>query len=107
MLHIGLDVGSTTVKVVVMNEKLNTIYTSYQRHFSDVRKTIYECIQKVIYEFPNEEMTIALTGSRCIICCGIIRNRIYPRSCIMQKSYRKIYTKNGRSNRIRAAKMPK
>ena len=69
MIHIGLDVGSTTVKVAVMNEKLNTIYTSYQRHFSDVRKTIYECIQKVIYKFPKEEMTIALTGSRSIICC--------------------------------------
>ena len=38
MIHIGLDVGSTTVKVVVMDENLNTISTSYQRHFSDTRK---------------------------------------------------------------------
>ena len=34
MIHIGLDVGSTTVKVVVMDEKLNTLNTRYQRHFS-------------------------------------------------------------------------
>ena len=40
MIHIGLDVGSTTVKVVVMDENLNTINTSYQRHFSDTRKTV-------------------------------------------------------------------
>ena len=63
MIHIGLDVGSTTVKIVVMNEKLNTIYTSYQRHFSDTRKTIYECMNKIIEKYPNEEMKIALTGS--------------------------------------------
>lgn len=63
MIHIGLDVGSTTVKIVVMNEKLNTIYTSYQRHFSDTRKTIYECMNKIIEKCPNEEMKIALTGS--------------------------------------------
>ena len=53
MIHIGLDVGSTTVKIVVMNEKLNTIYTSYQRHFSDTRKTIYECMNKIIEKYPN------------------------------------------------------
>ena len=63
MIHIGLDVGSTTVKIVVMNEKLNTIYTSYQRHFSDTRKTIYECMNKIIEKYPDEEMKIALTGS--------------------------------------------
>ena len=44
MIHIGLDVGSTTVKVVVMDENLNTISTSYQRHFSDTRKTVCECL---------------------------------------------------------------
>ena len=68
MIHIGLDVGSTTVKVVVMDEKLNTIYTSYQRHFSDTRKTIYEALEEITKEFPNEELTIALTGSRSSFC---------------------------------------
>ncbi len=63
LLHVGLDVGSTTVKIAVMDEKLNTIYTSYQRHFSDTRKTIYETLNKLIEEYPNKEMTIAFTGS--------------------------------------------
>lgn len=63
LLHVGLDVGSTTVKIAVMDEKLNTIYTSYQRHFSDTRKTIYEALNKLIEEYPNKEMTIAFTGS--------------------------------------------
>ena len=35
LLHVGLDVGSTTVKIVIMDENLNTIYTDYQRHFKD------------------------------------------------------------------------
>ena len=33
LLHVGLDVGSTTVKIVVMDNKLNIIYEDYQRHF--------------------------------------------------------------------------
>ena len=31
ILHVGLDVGSTTVKIVVMDENLNTIYNDYTR----------------------------------------------------------------------------
>ena len=33
ILHVGLDVGSTTVKIVVMDENLNTIYNDYKRHY--------------------------------------------------------------------------
>lgn len=51
MIHIGLDVGSTTVKVVIMDEQLNTIYTQYQRHFSDTRKTIYEALSRIVEKF--------------------------------------------------------
>lgn len=43
LLHVGLDVGSTTVKIVIMDENLNTIYTDYQRHFQILR------IQFVMY----------------------------------------------------------
>ena len=32
LLHVGLDVASTTVKIVVMDEDLNTLYTNYTRH---------------------------------------------------------------------------
>lgn len=34
ILHVGLDVGSTTVKIIVMDSNLNTIYEDYQRHCS-------------------------------------------------------------------------
>ena len=47
-VHIGLDVGSTTVKTVVMNEKLDVIYTSYDRHFSDTKNTVYNCLENLI-----------------------------------------------------------
>lgn len=64
MKHIGLDIGSTTVKVVVMDENLNTIDTSYQRHFSDTKKTILKCMDKLLEKYKDDEITIALTGSR-------------------------------------------
>ena len=47
-LHIGLDVGSTTVKIIVMDENLNTIYTDYQRHFSDTKNTVCSVLENLI-----------------------------------------------------------
>ncbi len=44
ILHVGLDVGSTTVKIVVLNQQEKTIYSKYQRHFSDIKSTIADII---------------------------------------------------------------
>ena len=63
LLHIGLDVGSTTVKIVVMNENLETIYRDYQRHFSDTKNTICNVLEVLTKKYPSSEFTIALTGS--------------------------------------------
>lgn len=63
ILHVGLDVGSTTVKIVVMDEDLNIIYTDYQRHFSDTKNTVCQVLENLMEQFNDCEYTIALTGS--------------------------------------------
>ncbi len=63
LLHVGLDVGSTTVKIVVMNNNLETIHTSYERHFSDTKNTVCKVLEELASKYPNNEFTIALTGS--------------------------------------------
>ena len=59
----GLDVGSTTVKIVVMNDDLETIHTSYKRHFSDTKNTVCNVLEELAENYPECEFTIALTGS--------------------------------------------
>ena len=63
ILHVGLDVGSTTVKIIVMNDKKETIYKDYQRHYSDTKNTVCNVLEKLNSDFPNSEFTLALTGS--------------------------------------------
>ena len=36
MLRIGIDIGSTTVKVVVINEKDEMLFNRYERHYSEI-----------------------------------------------------------------------
>ena len=63
ILHVGLDVGSTTVKIVVMNENKETIYKDYRRHFSDTKNTVCEVLKELNEKYPNSKFTLALTGS--------------------------------------------
>ncbi len=63
ILHVGLDVGSTTVKIVVMDEGLNTIYADYQRHFSDTKNTLCRVLNQFAENYKDYQYTIALTGS--------------------------------------------
>jgi predicted CoA-substrate-specific enzyme activase len=63
LLHIGLDVGSTTVKIVVLNDKDKPVFTRYKRHYSDIKSTIRELLSEAYRQFPNSYTTIQVTGS--------------------------------------------
>ena len=63
VVHIGMDVGSTTVKIAVMNEQLEIIETSYERHYSDTKNTVCKVLEDLAERYKENEFTIALTGS--------------------------------------------
>lgn len=59
----GLDVGSTTVKLVVLDKDNKIQYSKYQRHFSDIRKTIFDLVDETCAQFEQDNLTVTLTGS--------------------------------------------
>ncbi len=62
--NLGIDIGSTTVKTVVMNEKDELIYTEYKRHFSKVRESVCEQLSAIRSKFGKDrEYKLAITGS--------------------------------------------
>ena len=58
----GIDVGSTTVKVVAIDEQFNIIYKSYVRHYARVRETVLSELEKVRTRFPGD-YSVSITGS--------------------------------------------
>ncbi|MEG0325674.1 MAG: acyl-CoA dehydratase activase [Cellulosilyticaceae bacterium] len=63
MYKIGVDAGSTTLKVVVLDAKNHAIYESYQRHFSRIREMLQEEIEKIKELVGNHQVKVCLTGS--------------------------------------------
>ncbi len=62
-LRLGLDVGSTTVKLVVLNSNYDIIHSTYKRHFSDIKNSVREVLMEVYRKFKNEAISIMVTGS--------------------------------------------
>ncbi len=63
MKRVGLDIGSTTVKAAIIGENNELLFGRYQRHFSDIRKTVSDIISEVGNEIQGERVLIAVTGS--------------------------------------------
>jgi len=62
-IYLGLDVGSTTVKLVVMDPCHHLIFSRYERHFSDIKSVISEVVDEAYQKFKGSEISIAVTGS--------------------------------------------
>ena len=62
-LHIGIDVGSTTVKLAVLNAQNEIVYSVNRRHQADVRATVHEVLTEAAQKFPTQEFTVGITGS--------------------------------------------
>lgn len=63
-MKIGLDVGSTTLKCVVLDDKDEIVYSDYQRHFSQITSKTVAMLNDITEKFPEEkEMSLCISGS--------------------------------------------
>lgn len=63
-LRIGLDVGSTTIKAVVLDDCGNICYTRYERHMSQVSSAACRLLGEIAAQFPGaEQARLAVSGS--------------------------------------------
>ena len=60
--NMGIDVGSTTVKIVILDEG-KVVFKEYKRHFSDVKKAVREILQDVYKELGDINISVVVTGS--------------------------------------------
>lgn len=61
--YMGIDVGSTTIKIYITDQDDNCIYSKYERHYSDIQATIKTLINDVRNQFGDLEITAVMTGS--------------------------------------------
>lgn len=62
-LRLGIDVGSTTVKVAVVSDGGEVMFTDYRRHNARARQTLADMLRQVIGHIGYAEVCVSVTGS--------------------------------------------
>lgn len=62
-LRMGIDVGSTTVKVVLLDEQDNYLYKKYIRHYANILDTVHTLLQEAQVGHEDANVHVAITGS--------------------------------------------
>lgn len=63
MIKIGLDVGSTTAKMVAIDEDDRIIYSKYERHNAKAKDVIIPMLKELVTIVNDEDIAIRITGS--------------------------------------------
>ena len=60
---VGIDIGSTTVKIAVLNENKECIFSEYERHFANIQETLADLLKKSTDALGEYKACLFMTGS--------------------------------------------
>ena len=60
---LGIDIGSTTAKVVVFDQNGKIVFSSYKKHNTYIYQAITEALQKALQQLGDIDVTAAITGT--------------------------------------------
>ena len=60
---LGIDIGSTTVKIAVLGKNNELLFADYERHFANIRETLTDLLKKAFDKLGNLKLAPMITGS--------------------------------------------
>ena len=60
---LGIDIGSTTVKIAILNDAHQILFSDYERHYANIRETLAGLLQKAYDKLGSIELHPVITGS--------------------------------------------
>ena len=60
---LGIDIGSTTVKIAILNDKDELLFSDYRRHFADIQNTLRSLLSKAREQLGDIRLHPIITGS--------------------------------------------
>jgi len=64
--RVGIDIGSTTIKCIVLDQENNLLYKTYERHFAYIKEKLIEVLKKVLSSdaiSKNDSVSLGISGS--------------------------------------------
>ncbi len=60
---LGIDIGSTTVKVAILDDNFNIMFSDYERHFANIQETLQSLLEKAVDQLGTFNCQPVITGS--------------------------------------------
>ena len=60
---LGIDIGSTTVKIAILDNANHILFSDYKRHFANIRETLLDLLKEAFEKLGNIELHPMITGS--------------------------------------------
>ena len=60
---LGIDIGSTTVKIAILDDAHRILFSDYKRHFANIRETLSDLLQQAYHQLGNIRLHPMITGS--------------------------------------------
>ena len=60
---LGIDIGSTTVKVALLDQDLQIIFSDYERHYANIQETLAGLLKKALNQTGPIDIIPVITGS--------------------------------------------
>ena len=63
LYSLGIDIGSTTVKIAVLNSSREVLFSDYERHFANIQETLSDLLGRALYALGPIRVSPVITGS--------------------------------------------
>ncbi len=63
IFRLGIDIGSTTVKIAIIDKDNNLLFSDYERHFANIRTTLKDLLDKAFSKLGDMTVQPVITGS--------------------------------------------
>ena len=60
---LGIDIGSTTVKIAVLDQDNEVLFSDYERHFANIQETLSDLLGRALYKLGPIQVSPVITGS--------------------------------------------
>ena len=70
--RLGIDIGSTTVKVAVIDDNNKILFADYERHYANIQETLASLLKKCKGELGELSLRPNITGSGGLTLSGYL-----------------------------------
>lgn len=103
---LGIDIGSTTVKIAILDENNEVVFSDYERHFANIQETLSDLLGRAIHKLGPVHASPVITGSGGLTLAKHLGVPLYRKLSPYQLLFRTMHLRQTLLSSL-AGKMPR